>query len=219
VSRESVGTAIGRGSDTSKSARLNRYNNRLDSRTRALKEGLNEVRSLCSALELPETTEEHASHLYRRALSAQIIQGRSQDSIAAACVYTAARKYHQPVTLTDVASVSPVEESTISGAYRVLLRELGIGLQPPEPMDFLAKFAAESGLPYRVERRAKELLEAAMADQQHIGQSPTGVAATVLYAAAQSLGVEITQATLAEVAGVGTVTVSRQWQRFAEYVE
>lgn len=34
----------------------------------------------------------------------------------------------------------------------VLLRELGIGLQPPEPTDFLAKIAARAELSYRVER-------------------------------------------------------------------
>jgi transcription initiation factor TFIIB len=219
VSRESVGTVIGRGDNEPKTARLVKYNNRLDHRTRALKEGLNEARSLCTALELPETTEDHAAYLYRRALAAQIIQGRSQESIAAACVYTAARKYHQPVTLSDVAAASPVGESTISGAYRVVLRELDIGLQPPEPTDFLAKVAATAGLQYRVQRRARELLEAAMADQRHVGQSPTGVAAASLYAAAQSLDVEVTQSALAEAAGVGTVTVSRQRQSFADYLE
>lgn len=219
VSRESVGTVIGRGGDGRKAARLIKYNNRLDHQTRALKEGLNEVRSLCSALELPETTKDHAAHLYRRSLSAQIIRGRSQESISAACVYTAARKYHQPVTLNDVADASPVEESTISGAYRVLLRELGIGLQPPEPTDFLAKVAATAGIPYRVQRRAKELLETAMADQRHVGQSPSGVAAASLYAAATSLDVNVTQVALAEAAGVGMVTISRQWQSFADYLE
>jgi transcription initiation factor TFIIB len=219
VSRESVGTVIGRGNDDPDAARLAKYNNRLDHRTRALKEGLNEVRSLCSALELPETTETHAAHLYRRAHSARILQGRSQESISAACVYTAARNYHQPVTLTDVADASPVEEATISGAYRVLLRELDIGLRPPEPTDFLAKIAATADLPYRVQRRARKLLEQVMADQRHVGQSPTGVAAAALYAAARALDVSVTQAALADAAGVGTVTVSRQWQSFTDYLD
>lgn len=219
VSHESIGTKIGAGGDYEQTARLNKYNNRLDYRTRALKDGLREVRSLCSGLELPSTTEEHAAHLYRRALSANLVQGRSQECIAGACVYVSTRQYHQPVMLSDVASASPVAESSISGAYRVVLQELGIGVQPPEPIDFLAKIAAKANLDYRVERRAGELLRQAVEEGRHVGQNPSGVAAAALYAGARPFDEDVTQADVAEAAGVSTVTLSRQWQTFAEYLE
>jgi transcription initiation factor TFIIB len=218
VSRESVGTVIGTDGDRLKTARLNKYNNRLDYRTRALKDGLREVRSLCAALDLPEPTVEHAAHLYRRALSVGLVQGRSQESIAGAAVYVATRTYHNPVTLVEVAETSMVEKSTISGAYRILLQELDIGVKPPEPTEFLAKVATNAGLSYRVERRAGELLRRVVADGEHVGQNPAGVAAAALYAGAQALGKEVTQETLAEAAGVSIVTLSRQWQSFKPYL-
>lgn len=218
-SRVSVGTAIGSGENPRKANRLNKYNNRLEYRTRALKEGLGEVRSLCAALELPETTESYAAYLYRQALEDSLLQGRSQEGVAGACVYAASRRYHQPVTMSDVADVSPVEQSTVSGAYRTVLKELGLGIRPPEPGDFLPRVAATAGVPYRVERRAGELLERAISDQRHVGQSPAGVAAAALYAACRELGEDVTQAALAEAAGVSNVTLSRQWQSFADYIE
>jgi transcription initiation factor TFIIB len=210
---------IGAGEDDIQTARLIKYHNRLNHRTQALQSGLREVRSLSSGLGLPSSTEEHASHHYRRALTEGLLQGRSQESIAGACVYAASRRYHQPVTLADIAAASPVDESAISGAYRVLLKELDIGLRPPEPSDFLAKIATSVGVGYRVERRAAGFLERATDEQKHIGQNPVGVAAAALYAGAQALGEPLTQAEIADAAGVSTVTLSRQWQTFRAYLE
>jgi transcription initiation factor TFIIB len=198
---------------------LVRYNNRLEYSTRALKAGLREVRSLCAACELSTPTEERAAYLYREASRADLLQGRSRESIAATCVYTAARRYGQPVTLGDIAAASPVAEERISSDYRTLLRELDLGLQPPEPQEFLAKVATEAGVPYRVQRRARAVLEEIAEVGGHVGQSPSGVAAAAVYLAAQECDYSVTQATVAEAAGVSTVTVSRQTGTLCEFVE
>lgn len=213
VSHESVGTTLW-GNSTDRTWVLEHHNNRLEYSTRALKAGLREVRDLCTACELSKPTEEHAAYLYRRASQADLLKGRSRESIAGACVYTAARRYGQPVTIADVAAASPVSEQRISSDYRTLLQELGIGLRPPEPREFLPKIATDVGVPFRVQRRGRELLEEATQAGKHIGQSPSGIAAAAVYAAAEENNEPLTQEAVAEAAGVSTVTISRQYQCF-----
>jgi transcription initiation factor TFIIB len=216
VSRESVGTIV-RGDEGDRSARiLAHHNNRLDYSTRALKDGLREVRGLCAAAGLSKPTEARAAYLYRRATRMGLLQGRSREGIAAACVYIAARRYNQPVTLSDIASVSPISKERISSAYRTVLQEFDLGLQPPEPEEFLPKVATAAGVSFRTQQRAREILETVAETGSHIGQSPSGVAAAALYAAAAEGGEDITQETVAEAAGVSTVTVSRQYQTLKE---
>lgn len=217
VNHESVGTTLW-GNSNDRTGVLEHHNNRLEYSTRALKTGLREVRALCTGCELSEPTEEHAAYLYRRASQEGLLKGRSQESIAGACVYTATRRYSQPVTLSDVATASPVTEQRISSDYRTLLKELGIGLRPPEPQEFLPKIATATGVPFRIQRRSRELLEKATGDGTHIGQSPSGVAAAAVYAAAEEYNEPLTQEVVAEAAGVSTVTISRQYQCFKKEV-
>jgi len=216
VSRESVGTVVGASYGDHDGQILARHNRRLTYSTRSLKDGLREVRDLCTACELSDPTEERASYLYRQAAGDNLLQGRSREGIAGACVYTAARRYGQPVTLTDVAAASPVSETRISSDYRTLLQELGLGLRPPEPAEFIPKIATSADVSFRVQRRARLLLEDVTDNGTHIGQSPSGIVAASLYAAAQMCGTSLTQAEVAEAAGVSTVTISRQYQRIRD---
>jgi transcription initiation factor TFIIB len=112
--------------------------------------------------------------------------------------------------------VSPVSEKRVSSDYRTLLQELSLGLRPPEPAEFIAKIATAADVSFRVQRRARLLIENVTDDGTHIGQSPSGIAAASLYAAAQMCDKSLTQADLAESAGVSTVTISRQYQRIQD---
>jgi transcription initiation factor TFIIB len=216
MTRESVGTTFQPTPGEDSAWILRRYNDRLEYSVRALKDGLREVRSLCSACDLPGQVRQRAAWLYRRAAARDLLHGRSRDGIAAACVYAAARDGEHPVTLDEVATVSPVDKQRISNDYRTVVHELGIELNPPNPEQFLAKVASGVGVPFAVQRHAAALLDAARAEGHHVGQSPSGVAAAALYLAADRRSVSVTQQEVADAAGVSAATISRQVKTLRE---
>ena len=85
-------------------------------------------------------------------------------------------------------------------------------MRVPVPAEFVDRIGSDAGLPITVRNRARDLLAAVRDAGDHIGQSPPGLAAAALYGAATEVEFDITQADLADAAGVSVVTLSRQWQ-------
>jgi transcription initiation factor TFIIB len=117
------------------------------------------------------------------------------------------------VTFTWLAEVSPVSESDISNAYRKLVSEFELGMNVPVPENFVDRIGSEVSLSLH------KILQAVTDAGEHIGQSPPGMAAAALYGAAMEAKIEITQAEVAEAAGVSVVTLSRQWQTIKSVLE
>jgi transcription initiation factor TFIIB len=207
----SIGSAVG-SPWSNEGGRWARYNKRLSYQHQRLLDSLTEIRALTSSLELSGDTRDEAAHHFRKAANAGLLQGRSIEAVAAACVYIAARRNEQPLTFTWVAEASPVEQSEITSTYRKLLGELDLEMRVPVPAEFVDRIGSDAGLPITVRNRARDLLAAVRDAGDHIGQSPPGLAAAALYGAATEVEFDITQADLADAAGVSVVTLSRQWQ-------
>jgi len=195
------------------------YNERLSYRNKRLLDSLKEIRALTTTLELTESTRDEAAVLFRKAASDGLLQGRSLEGIAAASVYIAARRNEEPVTFQWIADVSPVEKSEITGSYRKLLSAFDLEMRVPVPVEFIDRIGSDVGLGISVRNRAREMLNAVRAADAHVGQSPPGMAAAALYGAATEAGKEITQQTIADVAGVSVVTLSRQWQTIKDVLD
>lgn len=196
-----------------------KYNERLSYQNKRLRHGLKEIRALTTALEVTDSTREDAAVRFRKTATEGLLKGRSIESVAAACVYIAARQNRQPVTFTWLAEVSPVSESDISNAYRKLVSEFELGMNVPVPENFVDRIGSEVSLSLHRRERAHEILQAVTDAGEHIGQSPPGMAAAALYGAAMEAKIEITQAEVAEAAGVSVVTLSRQWQTIKSVLE
>lgn len=194
--------------------RLIRYNERLTSSERSLASGLHELRNLAASIELPTHARERASYWYRQAVQERLLKGRSIEAFAAACVFIAARERRYPITLSTLATVSPVTESKIRNHLRVLQATFDVTLPPAHPRDFLPKIVSDLDLSVAVERQAARYLEHAAAEEVHVGKHPAAVAATAIYAATKDLDSEQapTQQTIADAADVSPVTISRHYQ-------
>lgn len=196
-----------------------RYNERLSYRNKRLLDSLREIRALTTTLELTDSTCDEAALLFRKAAEDGLLQGRSVEGMAAACVYTAARRNEEPVTFKWLADVSPVEKSDITGSYRKLLSAFDLKMRVPVPVEFVDRIGSDAGLSVLVRNRAREMLNAVRAENEHIGQSPPGMAAAALYGAGTECGTDITQEEIADVAGISVVTLSRQWQIIKGLIE
>lgn len=175
-------------------------------------QGFVDIRRLTAALGLSRSIRDQACQLFRTAQQNDLLQGRSIEAIAAACVYATCRLNEQPRSLGDVARVSKMTEDRIQHCYTILNRKLDLPVPPVGPKQYLPQIASAVDAHRETERRARELLEAA--DDQLVanGQNPRGAAAGALYLASRQTGEDINQDALATEADVSAVTVRKRYR-------
>ncbi|WP_435196087.1 transcription initiation factor IIB [Natronomonas sp. EA1] len=206
-------------SQRQKMQRLRTWNERFrtrDSKERNLKQALGEIDRMASALGLPDNVRETASVIYRRALSEDLLPGRSIEGIATASLYAAARLGNVPRSLDEVAAVSRVEAERFKRAYRYIVRELSLEIEPADPTQYIPRFASELGVSPETERHARELVESAKRGTVISGKSPVSIAAAALYAAGLLTNAEVTQSEVSAVADVSEVTIRNRYTELLE---
>ena len=205
-----------------KMQRLRTWNERFrtrDSKERNLKQALGEVDRMASALGLPENVRETASVIYRRALSEDLLPGRSIEGVSTAALYAAARKAGTPRSLDEISAVSRVEKDEIARTYRYVVRELKLEIQPADPEQYVPRFASDLGLSDEAERRARQLLQTAKEQEVHSGKSPVGLAAAAVYAASLLTNEKVTQSEVSDVANISEVTIRNRYHELLEAEE
>ena len=205
-----------------KMQRLRTWNERFrtrNSKERNLKQALGEIDRMASALGLPENVRETASVIYRRALSDDLLPGRSIEGVATSALYAAARQAGTPRSLDEIATVSRVDKDEIARTYRYVVRELGLEIQPADPEQYVPRFASELDLSDESERRARDLLKTAKDQGVHSGKSPVGLAAAAIYAAALLTNEKVTQSEVSEVANISEVTIRNRYHELLEAEE
>ena len=205
-----------------KMQRLRTWNERFrtrDSKERNLKQALGEIDRMASALGLPENVRETASVIYRRALSDDLLPGRSIEGVSTSALYAAARQAGTPRSLDEIATVSRVDKDEIARTYRYVVRELGLEIQPADPEQYVPRFASELDLSDESERRARDLLKTAKDQGVHSGKSPVGLAAAAIYAAALLTNEKVTQSEVSEVANISEVTIRNRYHELLEAEE
>ena len=209
-------------SQRQKMQRLRKWNERFrtrNSKERNLKQALAEIERMGSALGLPENVRETASVIYRRALSEDLLPGRSIEGVASAALYAAARQANHPRSIKEVANVSRVDDMEFKRTYRYIVRELGLAVAPADPASYVGRIASELDVEDHVERRARELLDTAEGTGVFNGKSPVGLAAAAIYAAGRLTGTRSTQDDVAAAADISTVTIRNRYQELLEVAD
>lgn len=187
-----------------------------DAHERNLKQALGEISRMASALDVPEFVRETAGVLYRRAVDENLLPGRSIEGMATASLYAAARQHGTPRPLSEFAEVSRVEKIRIQRAYRYLSRELGLQIEPADPLEYVPQFASALDVSDEAMRQARDLLTTATAQGVHSGKSPAGLAAAALYAATHLTNEQLTQETVSNAAHISKVTIRNRYQELLE---
>jgi transcription initiation factor TFIIB len=183
-----------------------------DSKNRNLKQALGEIERMASGLGLPETVRETASVIYRRAVAENLLPGRSIEGVATAALYAAARQAGAPRTIDELAAVSRISELEFKRTYRYIVHELGLEIEPANPLEYVPRFASDLGLSDETEHRARQLLRAAEGEGVYSGKSPTGLAAAGIYAAGLLTNENVTQSDVSEVTDITEVTIRDRYQ-------
>ena len=85
---------------------------------------LSEIERMASALGVPNSVREVASVIYRRALSEDLIRGRSIEGAATSALYAACRKEGIPRSLEEVAQSRVSDEKRSGGHIAILIESL-----------------------------------------------------------------------------------------------
>ncbi|WP_299234052.1 transcription initiation factor IIB, partial [Natronomonas sp.] len=186
---------------------------------RNLKQALGEIERMSSALGLPENVRETASVIYRRALDENLLPGRSIEGVSTAALYAAARQAGVPRSLDEVERVSRVDKMELTRTYRYIIRELNLEVKPADPESYVPRFISDLELSDEVERRARDLIEAARSEGVLSGKSPVGLAAAAVYAAALLCNQKVTQNEVSAVADISEVTIRNRYKELLEASE
>ncbi|MFC7007039.1 transcription initiation factor IIB [Halalkalicoccus salilacus] len=217
--------AYGRSLSSEKRTQMNRlrkWQERVrtkDAGERNLQFALSEIDRMASALGVPRSVREVASVMYRRALSEDLIRGRSIEGVATGCLYAACRREGIPRSLEEISEVSRVEQKEIGRTYRYISQELGFEITPTDPKQFVPRFCSELETSDEVRTKANEIIDTTAKEGLLSGKSPTGYAAAAIYAASLLCNEKKTQREVADVAHVTEVTIRNRYQEQIEVME
>ncbi len=199
--------------------RLRKWQSRIrvsDATERNLTFALSELDRMASNLDLQKNLRESSAKIYRDAVGAHLIRGRSIEGVAAASLYAACRRFKVPRTLNEIAEVARVDKKEIGRSFRFISRELELNLNPTKALDFLTRFISELELSTDCQNTAKKIIKMAELRGLTSGRGPTGLCAAAIYTASILTKERRTQRKIAKVSQVTEVTVRN---RFSELIE
>jgi len=199
--------------------RLRKWQSRIrvsDATERNLTFALSELDRMASNLYLQKNIRECSAKIYRDAVKAHLIRGRSIEGVAAASLYAACRMYKVPRTLNEVAEVARVIKKDIGRSFRFISKELELNLNPTKALDFLTRFISELDLSQECQKLSKRIIKMAESRGLTSGRGPTGVCAAAIYSASILSNERRTQRLIAKISQVTEVTIRNRFSELNE---
>jgi len=166
-----------------------------------------ELDLLKDKLGLSHAVIEKIAYIYRKAQERKLIRGRSISAMLAAVIYIACREMGTPRTLKDIIAASNLKRKDIARNCRLLIRELDIKVPIADPMKCVTKIANKANLSEKTIRHAISTMTEVIEKEITAGKHPMSLAATVLYISSTRCSENITQARIANAAGITEVTL------------
>jgi len=193
-----------------KMTRLRRFDNRSkfdETEQRNLSTAMAELDRIATQIHIPRSVKERAALIYRKALKADLLRGRSIDGFVAASLYAACRHLKLPRPLQEITAVSTRNHAEVARTYRLLLKELKLKMPVDDPMKFVPSIASKLELEPKTQQYAVDLLREAGKHRGLTGKDPRGLAAAALYKASIETNDKRIQKDIAEAAGTTEVTL------------
>ena len=160
-----------------------------------------------SQLSLPDNVVEETAYIYRKASALKLTRGRGISSILYAALYAACRMTVTPRTLRDIAKAGNIRKGDLATAYRTLVQNLDLKLEPYDPVEFVTKICSMIDVSESTRRNALNLLSKAEYAGFSIGKNPMSLVAAAVYLATCATNEKKTQVEIAKVCGVSNVSV------------
>lgn len=156
---------------------------------------------------IPDSVVEETAYIYRKAVAKHLTRGRSITSIILASLYAACRATNTPRTLYDIARAANIRKGDLSLAYRKLISNLDLRLEPYDPIEFVTRVCSIIGVSEKTRRDAINILSKAKEKEIAYGMNPMSLVAAALYMAAVINMEKKTQEGIAKACGMTNVTI------------
>ncbi|VDI41551.1 transcription initiation factor IIB-like isoform X2 [Mytilus edulis] len=191
------------------------YKNRrtMSSADRALINAFREIGNMGDRLNLPKMIADRANNLFKQVNDGKALKGRSNDAIAAACMYIACRQEGVPRTFKEICAVSKISKKEIGRVFKLILKNLETNVELITTGDFMSRFCSNLGLPTSVQKAATHIARKAVEMDLVAGRSPISVAASAIYMASQASADKKNQKEIGDIAGVAEVTIRQAYKQ------
>lgn len=214
--KDSHGQRIGRTEEErSHLYKLRKWQKRIrisDAKEANLARALSELDRLADSLKLQSVMKENAASVYRKALEKKFTRGRHIRPVVAACIWYSIRQYEIPRKLSEVSSVSNLQNKDIFRCYRFLINELGQQMPLQDYSKYVSKICNLIGASPKAERIGIKISELTKKYGLKGGKSPFGLSAACVYFASRLTGERLTQREIAQKADVSEVTVRNRYK-------
>lgn len=165
-----------------------RYRNKkfLNSTQRTLVYGYKEIAEMAEKLNTSRPILECAQLMFKKVQSKASFKGRSNESVAAACIYVAFRKYNVPRTFKEICAVSKAPMRCIAKSFQQVGREIGGGIEKVSVQDYIPRFVAKLNLSARVEKNVLDILDKIVDLELFASRNPCTIAALAIYMATKT---------------------------------
>ena len=164
------------------------------------------LNTIKAKLIIPDSVVEETAYIYRKAVAKHLTRGRSIPSILFASLYAACRATNTPRTLHDIALAANIRKGELSHAYRKLVNNLDLRLQPYDPIEFVTRICSIIGVSEKTRRDAINIISKAKEKEIDYGKNPMSLVAGALYLAAVINLEKKTQDEIAKACGITNVT-------------
>ena len=190
------------------------YNNRrtISSSDRTLINAFRTISGMCDRINLPRSITDRANALFKMVHDGRSLKGRSNEAIAAACLYIACRQDGVPRTFKEIVAVSTVSKKEIGRCFKLILKVHDTNVDIITTGDFMHRFCGSLGLAKDVQKAATHIAKAAVDLDIVPGRSPISVAAAAIYMASQASSDKKQQKEIADIAGVADVTIRQSYK-------
>ena len=171
----------------------NNRNGRQSTSDRTLLNAFRTISTMADRINLTKTITDRANVLFKMVSDGKNLKGRSNDAIAAACLYIACRQEGVPRTFKEIVAVSTVSKKEIDRCFKLILKahDIDTSEDPITTGDFMSRFCGTLSLSHgtlsfcEVQRAATCIAKKAVDLDIVPGRSPISVAAAAIYMASQ----------------------------------
>ncbi|CAH8490474.1 unnamed protein product [Heterobilharzia americana] len=205
-------TAVGRFvSDGSQAANLKESRQVTENKARR------RIDTICGQLRLGNDITVSAFRYYQSALFRGLTRGRNAFTVAAGCIYLAARQLRVNLMLLDLSDAVGINVYVLGRVYADLKKRLNLAIPELDPCIYIDRFASQLEFGDKVSTvatTAMRLLQRMKKDWIATGRRPSGLAAAALLVAARIHEFNRTEEDVARIARISQSTARKRLEEF-----
>jgi transcription initiation factor TFIIB len=177
------------------------------------------IEQLGNKLNVPRIVTENAAHVFRQIAKTKATRGRTIKNLVAASLYIGCRLCNVPKNLADISEVSDISIKEVARNYRFIHDLLNQNIPNYRTGNIVSMLVNRLNLPGSIERIALDTMNNAFELKITSGKSPSSIAAAAVYIGCRIMGEKVTQATIASIAKVTTVTIRNRYKEMVKLLE